>query len=78
MGSCQSQGGGSRILVLLLKEMKVCIVPVFVFEDSLKYQLFSSVAKSIVFAAQERLSLLALIHIHYQTYIDLKEVFTEN
>ena len=48
MGSRQLQGGGSRILVLFLKEMKACIVPVlvaFVFEDSLKYQLFSAVAK---------------------------------
>ena len=30
MGSCQLQGGGTRILVLFLKEMKVCIVPVLV------------------------------------------------
>ena len=46
-----------------------------VFEDSLKYQLFSSVAKKVVFAAQERLSSLALIHMYHLTYIDLKEVF---
>ena len=30
MGSCQLQVGGTRILVLFLKEMKVCIVPVLV------------------------------------------------
>ena len=45
----------------------------FVFEDSLKYPLF--LLQKVVFAAQERLSSRALIHIHYLTYIGLKEAF---
>ena len=45
----------------------------FVFEDSLRYPLF--LLQKVVFAAQERLSSRALIHIHYLTYIDLKEAF---
>ena len=82
MGSCQSQGGGSWILVLFLKEMKACIVPVlvalFFLRIAQNISCFLVWPKNIVFAAQERLSLLVLIHIHYLTYIDLKEVFTEN
>ena len=78
MGSCQSQGVDLGSLFCSWRRWRYALFLFWwpsVFEDSLKYQLFSSVAKSIVFAVQERLSLLALIHIHCLTYIDVKEVF---
>ena len=65
MDSCQLQGVELRSF--FFKEMEVCIVSSFVKISAV------FCCQKVVFAAQERLSSPALIHIHYLTYIDLRD-----